>query len=213
MALWTLDSVLPWWNVDLWVHPFTRPYGALLEHTITLLKLTIESITQLMLPLGELQRSPEQLAVFKLVQIITRVNVAYRQWQERGSLGDNSQVRKFLLEGFKGLPTHSGVATAQIIAVSKREDPKGLESLLSQSSFNRKPFNQMAQRSYQQRNSFRGRGGSGGATHGPGRGGASGYQTKVICYNCGKKGHTKKACRLNKPHNMSKSKIDNDSAQ
>lgn len=209
-AIWTIDSCTPWWNVDVWVHPFTRPFAALLEQNISLLKLTIENITQLMMPLGELQQSPQQLSVFKLVQVITRLNVAYKTWQDRGPLLENNQVRRFILEGFKGLPNHSGVATTQIIAVSKRDDPKGLESLLYQPSTTfKKPFTQ----NYPQRNFGRGRGRSFQATQSSGRGVRQYPQTKLICYNCGKSGHTKKACRLNKQHShTNKPKLDPDPA-
>lgn len=185
---------------------------------MALLKLTIENITQLMMPLPELQNSPQQLAIFKLVQVFTRLNVAYKAWQERGPHMENNQVRRFILEGFKGLPSHSGVATAQILAVSKRDDPKGLESLLYNSykpftqnhnanDYYKKPFTQ----NYTPKNFGRGRGTR--AIHNPGRGGPQRNLEGVICYSCGKRGHTKKACRLNKQHqNKNKPIVDNQPA-
>lgn len=211
MAVWTVDLVLPWFGVDFWVHPFCRPFAALLQQNWALLLLVVGSLTQLIMPVSELESSGAQLAIFKVVQLFTRVTLAYKCYQKEG--GNPAMHRGFILEGFKFIPNNIGIASSQILRQNAK-DKKGSEVLFPNktyqrnqnfnSNFNRnhnQNFNQNYTRprfqnnrgnSYQKpsgQNFSRPKSQSFGNKRQPPR-------KDITCYNCGKLGHTKRACRL-----------------
>ncbi len=189
-VVFTVDNVKKWWSCDFWTHPFCTGFAALLAQSRATLKMCLPHLTGLVATAMSVEGNQETLALFKLVQIFSRLSLAYQHWTK--SSFRPQMAKAFILEGFKFNSGATSMAARQISWFGNQKNLQDLETVSKSSHIKSSggwgpsptPKNSNNHKTVRTAN--------------PGRRPGSSNK-KLTCYNCGKLGHTQRACRLKKP--------------
>ena len=131
---------LPWtmsknWSCDFWTHPFCTGFAALLAQSRATLKMCLPHLKGLVATAMSVEVDPESLALFKLVQIFSRLSLAYQHWTK--SSFRPAMAKGFILDGFKFNSGATSMAARQISWFGNQKNLQDLE-FVSKSSFQSK---------------------------------------------------------------------------
>lgn len=188
-----MDNVQKWWSTDFCTHPFCSLFAALLDQSRATLSMCLPHLKSLVLTAPTVESDTKNLAIFKLVQIFSRLQLSYEHWTRNRN--NPMESKAFILEGFRFTSGTSSMAARQIKWFSEQKTLKSLENIQDSKkkkfskNFRSTNYNKNNPQNHNQRSTVK-------TTHPKSR---PQMINKVKCYNCGRLGHTARACRLNRP--------------
>ena len=192
IALFPVHFFQRWLSVDFHESNFCRPLANSLVAQRATLSMTLPHLSALALPVNEVERDHKMLTIYRALQLFSRLSYSYQRWCKNS--GNPADCRTFVLEALRLSPGNyddarlfaptekSGVQLDSVFPsrrgfLSRRG--RGGSSFSNNNSRTPRAFENRHSSKFQSRNNQR-----------P-------PQSQIVCFSCGKKGHTARACRSN----------------